>query len=78
MKIVLAIQCKYFCSSDYYHLDKTTLSSNDTSFTFTGLAPGTKCDFTLKAVYNPASIDDGIQATSMTLPASKTKGKYMN
>ena len=72
MKLEITATCKYDCIDGQIYLsNKTVLAPNETSFTFTGLAPGSQCDFTLKAVYNPASIDDGITVTYMVLPASK-------
>ena len=69
----LSLQCKYVCKNNYHLRDEVVLRSNVTSFTFSGLAPGIQCDFTLKAVYNPASIDGGIQVSYLTLPASKIR-----
>ena len=64
--------CKYECNDQTYLVNKTILPPNETCFTITGLAPGSQCDFTLKAVYNPANInDDGIHESYMTLPTSK-------
>ena len=75
MRLEVVATCKYVydCENGRIYLEKTTvLAPNATSFTLTGLAPGSQCEFTLKAVYNPASIDKGISVTSMALPASKT------
>ena len=72
MKFEITATCKYGCiNGQIYLINKTVLPPTETSFTFNGLAPGSQCDFTLKAVYNPASIDDGITVTYMALPASK-------
>ena len=72
MKLEITATCKYNCiNGQIYFVNKTVLSPDETSFTFTGLAPGSQCDFTLKAVYNPASIDNGISVTYTVLPASK-------
>ena len=71
-KLEITATCKYDCTNDQIYLvNKTVLPPNETSFTFTGLVPGSVCDFTLKAVYNPASLDKGISATYMVLSASK-------
>ena len=63
----------YNCSNSQIYLEsKEIIAPNETSFTFGGLAPGSQCDFTLKAVYNPASLDNGISVAYMVLPASKS------
>ena len=67
MMLILAFQCKYFCSKDFYLTDLRVLPPAVTSLNVTDLAPGTICEFTLKAIYNPASTDDGIKVTYMTL-----------
>ena len=72
LKLEITATCKYECNGVIYLVNKTVLPPNATSFTFTGLAPGSECDFTLKAVYNPASIDEGISVTYMVLPMSKS------
>ena len=73
MKLEITATCKYNCiNSQIYFVNQTVLSPDETSFTFTGLAPGSQCDFTLKAVYNPASIDNGLSVTYTVLPTSKT------
>ena len=72
LKLEIIATCKYDCKDGrIYLVHKTVLASNETSFTFTDLEPGSQCEFTLKAVYNPASIDKGINVTYMVLPASK-------
>ena len=73
MSLEIVATCKYNCENAMtYLVNKTVLAPNETSFTLTGLVPGSLCEFTLKAVYNPASIDKGISVTYMVLPASKT------
>ena len=73
MRLEIGATCKYDCENGrIYLVNKTVLDPNETSFTLTGLVPGSQCKFTLKAVYNPASIDKGISVTYMVLPASKT------
>ena len=75
MNYEIVTTCKYTCdcsNSHIYLVNKTIIPPNETSYTFTGLAPGSHCDFTLKAVYNPASIDHGISVAYIVLPASKT------
>ena len=74
-EVVITATCKYMygCRNSKVYLErKVILAPNQTSFTFTDLAPGSLCDFTLKAVYNPASLDNGISVPYMVLPASKT------
>ena len=69
----LSLQCKYICKTDYDYYNEVNLLGNITSFLFSGLAPGIQCDVTLKAVYNPASIDGGIHVSYVTLPASERR-----
>ena len=72
MKLEITATCKYDCDNgQIYLVNKTVLPPNETSITFTGLAPGSQCHFMLKATYNPASFDDGISVPYMVLPASK-------
>ena len=72
LRLEIEAVCKYDCENGrIYHVNKTVLAPNETSFTLTGLVPGSQCKFTLKAVFNPASIDKGISVTYMVLPASK-------
>ena len=73
MKVEIVATCKYDCENGrIYLVNKTVVAPKETTFTFTGLLPGSQCEFTLKVVYNPASIDKGIHVTYMVLPASKT------
>ena len=73
MRLEIVATCKYDCNDGLIYLvNKTVLAPNETSFTLTGLVPGSMCGFTLKAVFNPASIDKGINVTYTVLPASKT------
>ena len=72
MRLEIVATCKYnFENGRIYLVNKTVLAPNETSFTLTGLVPGSQCEFTLKAVFNPASSDKGINVTYMVLPASK-------
>ena len=43
----------------------------DRVLTLPSLLPGSHCVFTLHAIYNPASIDNGITRTVFTLRSSK-------
>ena len=70
MKWEIIATCKYECNDQIYLVNKTVLLPIETTLTFFGLASGSQCDFTLKAVYNPASIDEGISVPYMILPAS--------
>ena len=73
MRLEVVAKCKHNCENGrIYHVNKTVLAPNETSFTLTGLVPGSLCKFTLKAVYNPANMEKGISVTYMALPASKT------
>ena len=71
MKIEINVKCIY-SNGEIYFTVKIILPPNETSFTFTGLQPGSQCEFILKAVYNPASLDNGISVSYMVLPARKT------
>ena len=46
---------------------KLEVSAYDTMLTVDKLLPGSRCVFTLHAIYNPASIDDGITLGISTL-----------
>ena len=73
IRMEIVATCKYDCENgQLYLVNKTVLAPNETSFTLTGLVPGSECEFTLRVVFNPASIDKGISVTYMVLPASKT------
>ena len=73
MRLEIVATCKYDCENgQIYLVNQTLLGPMETTFTLTDLAPGSECEFTFKAVFNPASIDKGISVTYMVLPASKT------
>ena len=73
MRLEIVATCKYDCENGRIYLGKTTfLAPDETFFALTGLEPGSRCEFTLKAVFNPASLDNGISATYTVLPASKS------
>ena len=75
MRLEIVATCKYDRENGpIYLVNKTVLDPKATSFTLSGLVPGSQCQFTLKAVYNPASfdLDKGISAIYMVLPKSKT------
>ena len=73
MRLEIVATCRYACENgQIYFVKEAVLAPNEISFTFTHLVPGSQCEFTLKAVLNPASIDKGISVTYMVLPASKT------
>ena len=74
-RLEIVATCKHDCENGrIYLVNKTVLDPKATSFTLTGIMPGSQCQFTLKAVYNPASynLDKGISATYMVLPKSRT------
>ena len=73
MRLEILATCKYNCENGRIYLGKTTfLAPDETFFALTRLEPGSKCEFTLKAVFNPASIDNGISVAYMVLPASRS------
>ena len=73
IRLEIVTTCKYYCENGQIYLDKATfLAPEETFFALTNLEPGSKCEFTLKAVINPASVDNGISVTYMVLPASKS------
>ena len=74
MRLELLVTSKYHCENGQVYRVKAmaVLDPKETVFTLTGLAPGSQFQFTLKAVYNPASLDKGISVTYMVLPSSKT------
>ena len=67
----LALVCKYDYNDQINLMDKFTLLPQETTLTLTGLPASSECTFTLKAVYNPASIDAGISVSYSTLSPSK-------
>ena len=78
MRLEIIASCKYDCENGQtYLVNKTVLAPNETSFMLTGLVPGSMCEFLLKAVYNPASLDRGLNVTYMVLPASKISLMYV-
>ena len=64
-------RCKHLFNNETYLTSEAFVPANETSFMLNDLVPETQCDFNLKAVYNPASIDNGICASVNTLPSSK-------
>ena len=70
-KLELAVICKYDYNEEINLIDKFSLPPHETSLVFSGLPPSSECTFTLKAVYNPASIDAGISVSYSTMPPSK-------
>ena len=74
MRLELVMACKHQCENGQIYLFKTLtiLDQKITFLSLPGLSPGSHFQFTLKAVYNPASLDKGISITFMVLPASKT------
>ena len=74
MRLEVIGTSKYQCQNGQVYLGKsmTVLDPEKTFLAFPGISPGSQFQFTLKAVYNPASLDKGISITYMVLPASKT------
>lgn len=65
----LTVECKYDSEDHNLYSLNTILPPNQTSFILTSLPAVINCEFTLIAVYNPASIDPGI--TTSTRPTGK-------
>ena len=70
-KLELGVICKYDYNERVNLVAKIPLLPTETSFVFNGLPANSECTFTLKAVYNPASIDAGISVSYSTRPPSK-------
>ena len=57
------IVCKYLCSHAEQHIYKNEVKlfpSQTTSSTINELRPGSRCVLRFHAVYNPATLDDGL------------------
>lgn len=57
------IMCKYLCSHSDQHLNKDEvilIPSYETSSAINELQPGSRCILRFHAVYNPATLDDGL------------------
>ena len=67
----LSVKCRQECNDEIYLSMKLILRPNTTTQTVSGLVPRSQCCFTLKAVYNPASIDKGIKRTFTNSPSGK-------
>ena len=71
-QFAIYVRCKHLFNNGTYLKSEALLPANKMHFMLNDLVPETQCDFILKAVYNPASIDNGILATCKTLESSKT------
>ena len=61
------VACRLWCMEKQYFNSLTQyLPSDSVEFLMQNLTPGSICTFKLLAVYNPASIDDGISTTINT------------
>ena len=69
--IAVKFNCRHIINTTLFMKKVIFLHPNQTSLKLNGIIPGTECHFILKAVYNPASIDNGIRTSCKTLPYSK-------
>ena len=69
--IALKFNCRHIINTTLFIEKKILLHPNRTSLKLNDIIPGTECHFVLNAVYNPASIDNGIRTSCKTLPYSK-------
>ena len=65
------VTCRLVYNGIEYVRVRLVATPLDTIVTINNLLPGSRCVFTLLAVYNPASIDDGITRTIFTLSSSE-------
>ena len=68
------VSCKLLCDPTTYYLTETATSRLNHSTKFLALQPGSICLVKLLAVYNPASVDQGIGLSAHTL----FSGKFTN
>ena len=69
--ISVNFNCRHVINGTLF-LERTLfLYPNQTGFILDGILPAIECNFILKAVYNLASIDNGIHISCKTLPYSK-------
>ena len=66
----ISISCWLLCTEIEYKWARFDTSPYRTTQNVDGLLPGSICTFILQAVYNPASVDDGIVRTVLTMNAS--------
>ena len=64
--------CRLLCDQENYYLTEREIESSKSSSVAYDLRPASVCLIKLVAVYNPASIDPGIQLLVRTLHASKS------
>ena len=65
------VHCQLFCAQTGYYHNDVPLPQIETSLRLCYLRPGSVCQVTVKAVYNPASIDPGLTETVRTAFLSK-------
>lgn len=72
LQIKLSISCAYQCDlNNHYLAHEVILPPTETAYLFDNLYPGSECEISLIAVYNPTSRDHGIRLVSNTLSTSK-------
>ena len=76
---MLYYSCTYHTGEYYYFNKKEEIqNSATTSATVFQLHPRSTCFMTIFAVYNPASNDQGLTITTVTLNEEEAKGKSRN
>ena len=73
MSYQVNVVCRLLCNGKEYKRERLEATPLDTIQTIGKLYPRSHCVYTLLAIYNPASVDDGITRTVLTLNASKYK-----
>ena len=73
------VSCREWGEEKWYFNPSTQYHPSDTvNVLIQNLTSGSICTFKLMAVYNPASIDDGISTIIQTTPTNKTFGMTFN
>ena len=54
------VSCTLLCGNTAYNTKSVTVGSLETKDYITNLLPGSRCAINFRAVYNPASLDEGL------------------